>query len=67
MYAGAKIFNVFTMESHWIYHTAKKKTNQKQKKKVKTKTKKKKQKKTRQNKLTQKQNKWINKLKLKKQ
>lgn len=64
MYAGAKIFNVFTMESNWIYHTAKK--NKKQKKSKKQ-NKKKKQKKTRQNKLTQKQNKWINKLKLKKQ
>lgn len=39
MYAGAKIFNVFTMESHWIYHTAKKnpKTKNKTKKKKETK------------------------------
>lgn len=40
MYAGAKIFNVFTMESHWIYHTAKKKTpKQKTKKEKKKETK----------------------------
>lgn len=40
MYAGAKIFNVFTMESHWIHTLQKKKPqNKKLKKKKKKETK----------------------------
>lgn len=50
-------FLTFSQWNHIEYTTLQKKTKTKNKKKVKTKTKKKKQKKTRQNKLTQKQNK----------
>lgn len=50
-------FLTFSQWNHIEYTTLQKKNKPKTKKKVKTKTKKKKQKKTRQNKLTQKQNK----------
>lgn len=50
-------FLTFSQWNHIEYTTLQKKKQTKNKKKVKTKTKKKKQKKTRQNKLTQKQNK----------